>query len=282
MSDPDSPQPPSTEPEVSKDPHQPDPNPAETKPTPESQVSHPLERPQERTPESTPPGQSTPQSNRQHPNITDRIMAWSTVAIMLATIANCFIAYYQWNAMENSLNESRKATEVAKQAVEATKEQGVIAKETAIRQLRSYLIVKPENIPKLAVGDNTRILTVLENVGQTPVYDVRWRTGVQVMTFPLKIHIVPDQECEDMMREPARPSVFVGKIGKIDRTKLQALTPSEVKSIKDGLAALYHMGRVCYRDIFQTIHKTDFCIYWKWEKNRLSHGFGCEHGNEAD
>ena len=162
--------------------------------------------------------------------------------------------------------------------------QAWIARDTAKRQLRAYVIVSSKHIPKLQEGIKPFIESTIDNVGQTPVYDACWISGVNVMEYPLPPEIISKDKkaCSNVMNQPDAPKWFFGKATFAEKWRDVPFQASEVKAIQEEKAAVYLVGRVCYLDIFRDVHYTDFCMYWKWENGRLGTAIYCPQGNGAD
>lgn len=156
--------------------------------------------------------------------------------------------------------------------------QAWLAKDTAKRQLRGYLVIGSNYIPKLGEGIQPFATTTIENIGQTPVFDGAWISGVNVMDYPLRQTILND-ECSNVMNDPSAPKWMIGKSSNMEKWREIPFKASEVQAIHDGKAAIYFHGRICYRDIFKEVRHTDFCMFWKWENGSLGAGLACKEGN---
>ena len=159
--------------------------------------------------------------------------------------------------------------------------QAWIAKDTAKRQLRGYLVIGSNDIPKLAEGIQPFVKATIENMGQTPTYDGAWISGINVLDYPLPEAIVND-DCMNVLKHPTAPKWVIGKSSPVEKWRDGPFQASEVKSIQDGKSAIYFHGRICYRDIFKEVRHTDFCMYWKWEGSGLGTGLTCKEGNGGD
>ena len=156
--------------------------------------------------------------------------------------------------------------------------QASIAKDTAKQQLRGYLVIGSNDIPKLAESIQPFVKVAIQNMGQTPTYDGAWISGLHVMDYPMRGDIKND-DSRNVMNNPTSPKWMIGKESQMEKWRPTPFQADEVKAIQEGKAAIYLHGRICYRDIFKEVHYTDFCMHWKWENGRMGTGLACEEGN---
>ncbi|MCC2643971.1 MAG: hypothetical protein K0S45_4384 [Nitrospira sp.] len=159
--------------------------------------------------------------------------------------------------------------------------QNYIAQEEAKLQLRAYIDVRAKGMTRIEEGLMPRVHDSFHNIGRTPAYDNGSSAHVTVAEYPLAKKLVND-ECSHARTTPNASKWFVGKVSRPETVREAPFTASEVEAIKDGKAAVYFHGRVCYRDIFNESHHTDFCTYWKWNAGRVSPGLYCDQGNSTD
>jgi hypothetical protein len=159
--------------------------------------------------------------------------------------------------------------------------QAMNARDTAKRQLRAYVIVRSQELQKFGQGEVGHVQGIVENVGQTPVYNATWRSGINVAEYPMTGDIgYPN--CRDIEKESSTPTWFFGRISYPDKDRDRPFTPDEVTRIQAGRAAAYFHGRFCYHDIFGELRRTDFCMFWAWSGSGLQQANYCPRGNEAD
>ncbi len=160
-----------------------------------------------------------------------------------------------------------------------SRKQWITAEDTEKRQLRAYVIIKTNELEKFGEGNFAQ--SIVENVGQTPVYNGSWLSGINVSGYPMA-GIGENADCKVIMSQPDAGRWFFGKFIYPDKDRKTAFTVDEIKSIKDGIAAVYFHGRICYVDIFNETRYTDFCMYWKWQNGSLAPANYCPRGNGAD
>jgi hypothetical protein len=159
--------------------------------------------------------------------------------------------------------------------------QNYIAQEEAKLQLRAYIDVRAKGMTSIEEGMVPRVRDSFHNIGRTPAYDNGSSSHITVTEYPLTKPLVND-DCSHARTNPTASKWFVGKISRPETTREAPFTATEVQAIKEGKAAVYFHGRVCYRDIFNEAHRTDFCTYWKWTAGRVSPGLYCDQGNNTD
>jgi hypothetical protein len=157
--------------------------------------------------------------------------------------------------------------------------QDYMVKEAARYQLRAHIVVRPEQLPTLEEGKRPRVRGSYYNIGRTPAYDEGSTSHILVAEYPLT-HRLPDKECDKEKTALRRKNKwFVGQVPHPETVREEPFTSSEIEAIKQGRAAVYFYGRVCYADIFSESHRTDFCLVWKWDGGRFSPGLYCGQGN---
>jgi hypothetical protein len=159
--------------------------------------------------------------------------------------------------------------------------QNYIAQEEAKLQLRAYIDVRAKGIAAIEEGAVPRVHDTFYNIGRTPAYDNGSSSHLTVADYPPTKKLVND-ECSHARADPKANKWFVGKVARPETVRETPFTAEEVEAIKAGKAAIYFHGRVCYRDIFNESHRTDFCTYWKWTAGRISPGLYCDQGNSTD
>lgn len=158
--------------------------------------------------------------------------------------------------------------------------QDYIVKDRARDQLRAAIVVKPQPVITLEEGAIARVQGTYYNLGQTPAYDEGGAARITVGDYPLS-DTLANEDCSLKKRIMKRNKWYVGKTSVPETVREAPFTSSEIAALKDGKAAIYFHGRVCYSDIFDEPHHTDFCLYWKWDAGRLSPGLFCPTGNSS-
>lgn len=159
--------------------------------------------------------------------------------------------------------------------------QDYMEKDAARYQLRAHIVVKPEQLPTLEASRQPRVRGSYYNIGRTPAYDEGATSHILVAEDPLTQRLSV-KDCDKEKRAVKQKNKwFVGKVPHPDTIREEPFTDSEIEAIKQGRAAVYYYGRVCYADIFGVSHRTDFCLIWKWKEGRFSPGLYCDQGNTS-
>ena len=159
--------------------------------------------------------------------------------------------------------------------------QKYISQQKAKLELRAYVNVRALGPPALKEGLSPRVRETIQNTGRTPAYNDAIQASITVADYPLnknfeRVTCPPDDS------QPDKRKWFVGKVSRKEALRETPLTAEEVTAIQTAKSALYYHGAVCYRDIFHESHRTNFCMFWKWDAGRLSPSLSCDQGNTAD
>jgi hypothetical protein len=163
----------------------------------------------------------------------------------------------------------------------ATAYAALIASDTEQRDQRAYLLVKgiEKPIQNFVTGGDAHVFATFENIGKTPVYEARWVSRIDVLSYPSK---PPNMSvCDAIMKLPDATRAFFGKEQSFDKERKLPFTQAEIDAVNSGRFAIYFFGRVCYSDTFKYSHYTDFCLSWRAINSELVAEF-CPTGNEGD
>lgn len=159
--------------------------------------------------------------------------------------------------------------------------QEYVSQQEAKLELRAYVNVRALGPPDLKEGMTPRVRETIKNIGRTPAYNDAIQSFITVAEYPL-IKNFERVTCPADDSQPDKRRWFLGKVPRSETVRETPLTAEEVTAIQTAKSALYFHGTVCYRDIFQESHRTDFCMFWKWDAGRLSPSLSCDQGNKAD
>jgi hypothetical protein len=158
-----------------------------------------------------------------------------------------------------------------------------VARDTEKRLLRAYVLVSLNSpLQGFVPGQKLSVTAVLDNVGQTPVYNATWISGFNFLPYPLSSAIEWHYACAETMKLPTAQPWFFGKQATAYKASESPLTGDEIARIKAGKDGIYFVGQVCYRDIFQAVHETDFCMVWHWRGSELGNPDYCDTNNSGD
>lgn len=159
--------------------------------------------------------------------------------------------------------------------------QEYVSQQEAKLELRAYVDVRALGPTALKEGLSPRVRETVQNTGRTPAYNDVIQAAITVADYPLS---KPFERLtcpvEDLQADKRK--WFLGKGPRVDTVRDAPLTAEEVTAIQTAKSALYFHGTVCYRDIFHEPHRTDFCMFWKWDAGRVSPSLSCDQGNKAD
>ncbi len=159
--------------------------------------------------------------------------------------------------------------------------QEYISQQEAKLELRAYVNVRALGPPALKEGLSPRVRETIQNTGRTPAYNDAIQAFITVADYPL-IRNFERVTCPPDDSQPDKRRWFLGKVPRRESVREAPLTAEEITAIQTAKSALYYHGTVCYRDIFHESHRTDFCMFWKWDAGRLSPSLSCDQGNKAD
>lgn len=153
--------------------------------------------------------------------------------------------------------------------------------EAARYQLRAHIVEKPEPLSTPEAGQQPRVRGSYNNIGRTPAYDEGATSHILVTEDTLTKKLTVKDCDKDKRAVKQKNKWFVGKVPHPDTIREEPFTDSEIEAIKQGRAAVYYYGRVCYADIYGESHRTDFCLVWKWKESRFGPGLHCDQGNSS-
>ena len=158
--------------------------------------------------------------------------------------------------------------------------QDYVSQQEAKLALRAYVEARALGPAMLKEGVPPRVRETIQNTGRTPAYNDAVQAAITVADYPLtkKFERVACPENQ----QPDKRKWFVGKLPRPETARETPFTAEEITAIQTAKSALYYHGTVCYRDIFHEPHRTDFCMFWKWDAGRLSPSLSCDQGNKAD
>lgn len=159
--------------------------------------------------------------------------------------------------------------------------QEYISQQEARLELRAYVEARALGPTALKEGVPPRVRETIKNIGRTPAYIDDVQASITVADYPL-IKTFERVTCPPDDSQPDKRKWFVGKLTRPETVRETPLTAEEVTAIQTAKSALYYHGTICYRDIFHERHRTDFCMFWKWDAGRLSPSLSCNEGNKAD
>ena len=209
------------------------------------------------------------------------VVGIATVALVAVTTINLLLLLGQRGELrEQRTLMRRQADHLEEQAVQlkATVAQ---MKDTAERQLRPYVVVRPGKVymQNREAGLPLKWAPEILNTGQTPAYDLKCAVRLEFREFPLPVGSTFDVSVSEHDSQ--------GTLGAGERmdTPIPAgrmLTDDELRGVKSRQGvAMYVYGSVTYRDTFDDTHHTNFCYYAAWDGANVRGEMSKQH-NDAD
>lgn len=161
----------------------------------------------------------------------DKLIAWSTVLLAIITAVLAFFTYRLWAS----------------------------TKDTAKRQLRAYVFMKPKDGENM-FDDSNGCLTaplIVKNFGQTPAYDILCSLQMAPYKFPLDTTLESHAYEPTASKSPLAPGDQVRQY----ITLGDKLTETERNNILKSKIAIFVWGEVLYFDAFKTKHRSNLCLY---------------------
>ncbi len=158
--------------------------------------------------------------------------------------------------------------------------QDYVSQQKAKLELRAYVDARAVGPTALKEGVSPRVRGTIQNIGRTPAYNDAIQASITVADYPLTKNF--EQVTCPENQQPDKRKWFVGKVSRPETIREAPLTAEEITAIQTAKSALYYHGTVCYRDIFHEPHRTDFCMFWKWDAGRVSPAISCDQGNRTD
>jgi hypothetical protein len=173
----------------------------------------------------------------------------ATWIIAGATIVNVVVVGLQWNEMNAGGKDTQKLIAAAENSAKAAQDAVHLAKDTADRQLRAYLVVQDINC-KL---DNAVIdcSVVIKNFGSTPALDLKLSGNISA--------IIGDEIVHPKMT-PHDQKLLVGN-GWVTTLKAEwnmGESGETLNAMKKGTSLLLLAGYADYRDIYRNSHRLSF------------------------
>lgn len=144
-----------------------------------------------------------------------------------------------------------------------TYQQAEIARDSAQRQLRAYIVVEVELVRS---NDSPLAKLAAENMGQTPLYDLSYFVDAVAVEpgQPFPSPSVLQTRCEAL-----RPVDWGAPFATFSKTFEHWVQVSSMFFPPDDPAAYFRDGRrvyvygtACYQDIFSQAHAFRFCYVW--------------------
>ena len=187
------------------------------------------------------------------------------IALIIAAVQAIFF-FEQLQFIRQSLDDTKLAADAARRAADHAEASVLLARETAKRQLRAYVMVdaaeplEEAGIPQWPQAASYRF--VIKNLGQTPAAEVM----VRVLSTFLPS---PPQELPRPDVSPNASSTVIGPGGGVDiNTVPRTLGEGQLTAARAGTHSIFLVGLITYKDVFGDSHETRF-VYRRGLTHRL-------------
>jgi hypothetical protein len=120
----------------------------------------------------------------------------------------------------------------------------------------------------------------IENLGETPAYDVITHTDVKLVQWPIVDSSLPPLE---RPREGSRDMLGPEQSRYLHDASSDPLTDADIIGLRNKTLAIVAYGIIWYRDVFRRHHTTRFRFFVGGRPGiRGTAASGHDHGNEAD
>ncbi|MEQ8399320.1 MAG: hypothetical protein RIC85_05370 [Gammaproteobacteria bacterium] len=201
----------------------------------------------------------------------DSIAQW---LMMLASLAATGISLWAVCLLRDTLKATRhtirvaaRANEVATAANKAAYASVAVTQDTAIRQLRAYIVVETASDGVVEVGQHVRVPMKLRNLGQTPAKNAAIASNLIVRGLPYPL-ARQHQEAGPETVSDGRPrlSIYPGLDQVSPRESDFILEKKTFDAIRNGMAAVFLSGIVIYDDIYDQERETRFRFEFSGEE----------------
>lgn len=202
-----------------------------------------------------------------------------TFWLVVVGAAQAILFYVQLHIIRASLDDAKTAADAAKEAADATKESVVLARNTAEKQLRAYVLVTNITIVGVEPGATPKADIIFRNSGQTPAYDVEVTAAMGLIDYP------PTSEPIDDEPSAIGSVVVLGPQSeyRVPATLIGQLGSDQFIAILDGSQAIHIIGTIMYRDAFGIARHTNFSSFYggKFGTNDYGAPSHAPTGNDA-
>jgi hypothetical protein len=188
-------------------------------------------------------------------------------------------AAIQSRDMRASIEAAKQSAAVAGYAAEAAHKSNKIAKETAERQLRAYVLPQKAVAKVMKLGHSPEIRVEFRNSGQTPAYGLtnNMQGGFQRPGDPDAVLKWGDRVSKATVAPNTKLIAFGGE------TTMLPLTQASFDGVKEGRFIFYVCGETRYTDAFGNNRTTRY-RYMFDDRTGLREGrmMAAPYGNSAD
>lgn len=133
-----------------------------------------------------------------------------------------------------------------------------LARQSAERQDRAYVLLKDGQALDIAVGLRPSVRILFVNFGKTPAFDVTFNGQCLVLPYPSKLgrymRVASDKFTPIVLGQGAEATAY--------RDCPNELTAKQYADLSSGKLAIYVHGAIEYQDIFKKPHLTQVRALW--------------------
>jgi hypothetical protein len=194
---------------------------------------------------------------------TDPVAAF-TLGLVLVGAFQVGLFWVQLKIIGESLTDAKVAADAAKRAAKATEDSVDLARTTAERQLRAYVVVRAKDLDEQSITTPVMAHHLrFHNMGQTPAYKMKVISRTCTLEHPVKgdfrFTLISGDDPSVMMLGPKEKAIHVSRA---DKT-LAPMELTKIRSEGSGIR-LYTYGRIDYEDAFDVERYTNFCFFFEW------------------
>ena len=198
------------------------------------------------------------------------------VLTLFAVAFYAWVAYWQWDAMKRSVDETKRSADAAISAADTAKK--TFEEQVKIFQQDQRAWVGPVEIPRpvIKAGTKATFAAIITNAGKTPA--LNFKTLFAYVDLAPGQNLVPRYN----LSKKAIPSVstLLPSMRMVISIVTEDTTNEEdVRRLATGERVLHAFGQLTYDDVFGRPHSTKFCFYVLTD---LTTARSCPEYNEAN
>jgi hypothetical protein len=169
--------------------------------------------------------------------------------------------YWQLRLIRIAADDAKKAGIAAERAADATTASVDLARSTAEKQLRAYVLVTNMTMSGVEVDATPSVKITIRNSGQTPAHDIAVSVAIGLIDYP-PVNSPPNDDA-DIAKSisilgPQSESLIPAKLEGV-------LHYSQAVAINTGAKAIHIFGDIKYVDAFGIHRRTDFSSFYGGE-----------------
>jgi len=212
--------------------------------------------------------------------LTKDAAGFFTFGLVIIGVGQALLFFVQLRYMGQGLRDAERAAKAAQDSADATRESVTLAKDTAQRQLRAYIVARATGISVDDIlKDKIVVAITITNTGQTPAHQLSIVSRTRVMEYPLKL---PFNFTLITGADPSRGVLGADQTIESESSAERPLTGDEMMRVQDseGGFRVYTYGTDKYRDVFGNAHYTNFCSTVIFDDG-VAIAHASEHHNDA-